>query len=60
MKEQEKSTPPPKKKTKEREISNLPDEDFKEIVIKMLTKLESGLEEFRRSSTKRKSKNKQT
>ena len=36
MKEQENI---PKKTTNEREINNLPDEDFKALIIRMLTEL---------------------
>lgn len=35
------------------EISNLPDKEFKEMVIMMFTKLESGIQELR-TLTKRK------
>lgn len=44
MKELEKSAG---KTPKDTEISNLPDKEFKEMILRLLTKLECGLEEFR-------------
>lgn len=35
-----------KEKPKEMDISNLPNKEFKEMVIKVLTKLESDIENF--------------
>lgn len=43
MNEQEKS---PGKNLKQMEISNLPDKEFKEKVIRILTKIESGIKEL--------------
>lgn len=48
IKEQEKSTE--KKKPKETKISNSPNKKFEELVIRMLTKSESGIEVLRTST----------
>lgn len=50
MKEQEKTT---EKTPIEMEISNLPNKEFKEMVIRMLSKLESIIDELS-TATKRK------
>lgn len=36
------------------EISNLPEKEFKEILVKILTELKDGTEELRRTSKKKK------
>ena len=51
MNEQEKT---PEKNSNEMEISNLPDKEFTEMVIKMPNKLESRIEEFREHFNKEK------
>lgn len=38
--------------TREMEVTNLADKEFKEIVVRMLTKLEGGAKELGRPSTK--------
>lgn len=50
MKEQDRITI---KKLNEMEINNMPDEKFKVMVIKILSRLEKRVDEFIRSSTKK-------
>ena len=49
IKEQEKSL---EKKKKEMEISNMPDKEFKEMIIRISTKLERWIEELRENLNK--------
>ena len=49
IKEQEKSL---EKKKKEMEISNMPDKEFKEMIIRISTKLERWIEQLRENLNK--------
>lgn len=45
---------PQEKTSKESEISNFPDKEFKEMVMRVLTKFEGGIEKLRENFNKEK------